>query len=187
MLLKNNMSGVQDKGRVFVESFITKLSMLMKGTTAAPAERFGETLTDEHIRGGAFVAQNEGKPAIVTEDLTNANMRLYGGAQYNRAMTEFRNVVGRARCPDIDREEIINACGVDDFHDGANVIRTACVIGMAKARDTFEPFLSQLGYRLAHILRRMLPISMYLQQKEGMSMFHVYLTTELFSFCCTTL
>jgi len=157
----------QDQGRAFVESFIGKLTQLLKGTTAAPAERFGETLHDEHIRGGAFVSASEKAPAVGTEDLTNANMRLYGGAQYNRAMSEFRSVVGKARCPDIDREEIVNACGVDDFHDGANVIRTACVIGMAKARETFEPFLNQLGYRLAHILRRMLPISMYLQQKDG--------------------
>lgn len=70
-------------------------------------------------------------------------------------------------CPEIEREEIMNACGVDDFHDGANVIRTACVVGMAKARDSLEPFLTQLGERLAHIVRRMLPISMYLLQKDG--------------------
>lgn len=70
-------------------------------------------------------------------------------------------------CPEIEREEIMNACGVDDFHDGANVIRTACVVGMAKARDSLEPYLTQLGERLAHIVRRMLPISMYLLQKDG--------------------
>lgn len=76
-------------------------------------------------------------------------------------------MVGSVRCPDVEREEIVNACGVDDFHDGANVIRTACVVGMAKARSVLEPFIQQLGYRLTHILRRMLPVSMYLQQKDG--------------------
>lgn len=75
--------------------------------------------------------------------------------------------MGSVRCPDVEREEIVNACGVDDFHDGANVIRTACVVGMAKARSVLEPFIQQLGYRLTHILRRMLPVSMYLQQKDG--------------------
>jgi hypothetical protein len=76
-------------------------------------------------------------------------------------------VMGSLRCPEVDREEIVNACGVDDFHDGANVIRTACIVGMAKARETFDPVLTQLGYRLAHVLRRMLPISMHLLQKDG--------------------
>ncbi|KAJ4836574.1 hypothetical protein Tsubulata_035499, partial [Turnera subulata] len=73
----------------------------------------------------------------------NAGMRLYGGAQYHRAMAEFRFVAGGIKCPQITREEIVNACGVEDIHDGTNYSRTACVIAVAKARDTFEPFLHQ--------------------------------------------
>jgi hypothetical protein len=42
----------QDKGRAFRESFLTKLALLLRGTVAAPADRFGETLADEHLRGG---------------------------------------------------------------------------------------------------------------------------------------
>jgi hypothetical protein len=38
-------------------------------------------------------------------------------------MTEFRTVVGAQLCPDISREEIVNACGVDDLHDGVNYVR----------------------------------------------------------------
>lgn len=75
--------------------------------------------------------------------------------------------MGQLKCPTVDREEIVNACGVDDLHDGANVIRTAVVVGTSKARETLEPFLGQLGRRLAHVLSRMLPISMYLLQKDG--------------------
>lgn len=43
---------LQDKGRVFRESFLNKLSLLLRGTVAAPSDRFGETLEDEHLRGG---------------------------------------------------------------------------------------------------------------------------------------
>ena len=50
-------------------------------------------------------------------------MRLYGGAQYHRAMAEFRLVVGSIKCPPITREEIVNACGVEDIHDGTNYSR----------------------------------------------------------------
>lgn len=50
-------------------------------------------------------------------------MRLYGGAQYHRAMAEFRFVVGGIKCPPITREEIVNACGVEDIHDGTNYSR----------------------------------------------------------------
>ena len=78
------------------------------------------------------------------ENLPNAQMRLFGGAQYHRAMAEFRNGIGQLTCPDISREEIVNACGIDDFHDGVNYTRTACVIAVSKARDVFEPFLHQV-------------------------------------------
>lgn len=43
------------------------------------------------------------------------------------------------------REEIVNACGIDDFHDGVNYTRTSCVIAVSKAKDIFEPFLHQVG------------------------------------------
>ena len=86
----------QEKGRVFRESFISKLALLLRGTVAAPPERFGETLADEHIRGGAFVGPDS-KPVIVNEQLPNSHMRLFGGAQYHRAMAEFRAGARRGR------------------------------------------------------------------------------------------
>jgi len=75
--------------------------------------------------------------------------------------------VGNVQCPVVSREDIINACGVDEVHDGVNYTRTACVIAVARARETFEPYVHQLGFRLAHIARRLLPVAMYLLQKEG--------------------
>ena len=68
----------------------------------------------------------DGKTLPVPENLPNAHMRLFGGAQYHRAMAEFRAGIGQLTCPDISREEIVNACGIDDFHDGVNYTRTAC-------------------------------------------------------------
>lgn len=35
---------------------------------------------------------------------------------------------------------------------------------MAKAREVFEPFITQLGYRLSHVLRRLLPPALFLLQ-----------------------
>lgn len=87
---------LRDKGRQFRESFLTKLTLLLRGTVAAPAERFGETLSDEHVRGGAFVGP-DGATLSLSGPLPNANMRLYGGAQFHRAMAEFRMAVGQVR------------------------------------------------------------------------------------------
>ncbi|KAK1299844.1 Dynamin-like protein ARC5 [Acorus calamus] len=156
---------LKEKGRTFHDSFLTKLSLLLKGTVVAPPDKFGETLEDERANGGTFIGTDGLQ--IPYKMMPNAGMRLYGGAQYHRAMAEFRLVVGGMKCPPITREEIVNACGVEDIHDGTNYSRTACVIAVAKARDTFEPFLHQLGVRLLHVLKRLLPIAVYLLQKDG--------------------
>ena len=50
------LPALQEKGRVFRESFLSKLQLLLRGTVAAPPERFGETLADEHIRGECCIA-----------------------------------------------------------------------------------------------------------------------------------
>ncbi|RVW42066.1 Dynamin-like protein ARC5 [Vitis vinifera] len=134
---------LKEKGRTFHDLFLTKLSLLLKGTVVAPPEKFGETLQDERVNGGAFVGTDGLQ--FPQKLIPNAGMRLYGGAQYHRAMAEFRFVVGGIKCPPITREEIVNACGVEDIHDGTNYSRTACVIAVAKARDTFEPFLHQVS------------------------------------------
>ncbi|KAK4491226.1 hypothetical protein RD792_001959 [Penstemon davidsonii] len=132
---------LKEKGRAFNDLFLTKLALLLKGTVVAPPDKFGETLQDERVNGGAFIGTDGLQ--FPQKLIPNAGMRLYGGAQYHRAMAEFRFVVGGIKCPPITREEIVNACGVEDIHDGTNYSRTACVIAVAKARDTFEPFLHQ--------------------------------------------
>ncbi|KAG5024823.1 hypothetical protein JHK86_020737 [Glycine max] len=156
---------LKEKGRAFHDMFLTKLSLLLKGTVVAPPDKFGETLQDERINGGAFIGADGVQ--FPHKLIPNAGLRLYGGAQYHRAMAEFRFLVGGIKCPPITREEIVNACGVEDIHDGTNYSRTACVIAVAKARDTFEPFLHQLGSRLLYILKRLLPISVFLLQKDS--------------------
>ncbi|TKW07227.1 hypothetical protein SEVIR_7G294000v4 [Setaria viridis] len=156
---------LKEKAQLFHDSFLTKLSLLLKGMVVAPPDKFGETLINERINGGTFTGSENFQ--LPNKMMPNAGMRLYGGAQYHRAMAEFRLVVGSIKCPPITREEIVNACGVEDIHDGTNYSRTACVIAVAKARDAFEPFLHQLGFRLLYILKRLIPISVYLLEKDG--------------------
>ncbi|KAG0605139.1 hypothetical protein M758_9G034900 [Ceratodon purpureus] len=158
-------SRLRERGRIFRDSFLAKLSLLLRGSVVAPPEKYGESLQDERVQGGAFVSPDGVQ--MPYKHVPNASMRLYGGAQYHRAMAEFRLIVGKLKCQTISREEIVNACGVEDIHDGTNYVRAACVIATSKAIDVFEPLLQQLGFRLSHILRRSLPIAFYLQQRDG--------------------
>ena len=131
-----NQDKLKEKGRQFYQHFLEKIPELLRGTLAAPPRVFGETLSHEHIRGGAFVS-NDGRPVNSENPIPNAEMRLFGGAQYHRALEEFRQIVGEVQCPQVSREDIINACGVDEVHDGVNYTRTACVIAVSRAKDTF--------------------------------------------------
>uniref|UniRef100_A0ACD5XNK6 Uncharacterized protein n=1 Tax=Avena sativa TaxID=4498 RepID=A0ACD5XNK6_AVESA len=159
-----NEAKLKEKARLFHDSFLTKLSLLLKGMVVAPPDKFGETLINKRVNGGTFTGSENFQ--LPNKMMPNAGMRLYGGAQYHRAMAEFRLVVGSIKCPPITREEIVNACGVEDIHDGTNYSRTACVIAVAKARDTFEPFLHQLSFRLLYVLKRLSPISVFLLAKD---------------------
>ncbi|KAG2433018.1 hypothetical protein HXX76_008745 [Chlamydomonas incerta] len=161
-----NPEELKDKGRAFVDAFLNRLQQLLRGTITAPADKWGETLADEHARGGSFVSGSRAL-AGAHEAVPNAAMRLYGGAQFHRAMSEFRLVVGGLGCPELSHEEIVNACGLDyeGGHDGVNYVRTACVIAVSKAKELLEPFIHQLGSRLAHVLRRLLHISLALMQQ----------------------
>ena len=161
-----NQDQLKEKGRAFYQHFLEKIPEIIRGTLAAPPRIFGETLAHEHIRGGAFV-NGDGRPCMPMQPVPNAEMRLFGGAQYHRALEEFRLIVNSVECPPVSREDIVNSCGVDEVHNGVNYTRTACVIAIARARETFEPFVHQLGFRLSHVARRLLPVAMYLLQKEG--------------------
>lgn len=43
--------------------------------------------------------------------------------------------------PPVSEDEIANAAGMGDVHDGVNFMRAACVIAVEKAKASFEPML----------------------------------------------
>jgi len=88
----------------------------------------------------------------------HADANLYGGAQYRRALREFALAVRHLSLPSVDGDEIANALGVGDAHDGADFVRASCVIAVDKARRSFEPQLQTLAERVSHVMRRLPPV-----------------------------
>ena len=94
------------------------------------------------------------------------NKRLFGGAQYWRALQEFsigatqgwssreRRIVDG----ELSDEEILNAMGFDGIHDGVNYMRAVCVTAIERGAGYFEPQLASLKTRLLHIMRRLPPL-----------------------------
>jgi hypothetical protein len=69
--------------------------------------------------------------------------------------------------PVVTEDEIANAAGVGDVHDGVNFMRAACVIAVEKAQQSFEPMLEALRHRAVHIMRRLYPVVEHIIQKTG--------------------
>ena len=69
--------------------------------------------------------------------------------------------------PAVTEDEIANAAGMGDVHDGVNFMRAACVIAMEKAKASFEPMLEALRHRSVHIMRRLFPIVEHMVRKGG--------------------
>jgi len=160
----------------FCDEFCAAVQEVIQGSVLAPPSMFGETLEQENVNAGSF--QNvQGCPTAVSDrtwerlldtEVGNMNHRLYGGAQYHRVMREFNLASKCLRLPTISEDEIANAAGMGDTHDGVNFLRAACVISLEKARTTFDPLLESLRIRMMHVMTKICPITEYMitQKRE---------------------
>jgi len=174
------------------EHFSRAVADCIQGSISAPPDYFGETLEEEQLGGGSFVnmyshgdaamgsvtgkdgSGGNGDSAavwarLVEKEVGHAKSKLYGGSQYHRSLREFASAVRHMSLPEVTADEIANAAGVNDVHDGTNYMRAACVIAVAKAQVSFDPLLEALQVRTRHIMRRLFPIVTHMLDAKGVS------------------
>ena len=120
---------------------------------------------------------------LVETEVGHKNHRLYGGSQYHRTLREFHLAAKCLRLPSIGEDEIANAAGLGESHDGVNFLHAACVIALEKARVSFEPMLYSLQIRMTHVMDRLCPVAEYML-REGRD--RAKLTTSLEEYEGTT-
>ena len=164
---------LKHSAKLYRERFMKELVNSIQGTVKASPEEFGETLEAEQMRGGSFLeldqVQSESWQRLLEVEVGNAKHKLFGGAQYHRALREFTVAVRQMRAPTVTEDEIANAAGVGDVHDGVNFMRAACVIALEKAQTSFEPMLEALRHRTVHIMRRLFPVVETMVRKGDIS------------------
>jgi len=173
-----SIDSLKKNANMFREHFARALAATIQGTISAPPGIYGETLESEQLRGGSFlgsVGETAGLSAeqwdiIVDRDVGNANARLFGGAQYHRALREFAIATQHMGLPEVTDDEIANAGGMNDVHDGTNFMRAACVIAVEKAQASFEPLLDALRIRTLHIMKRLYPVTEYMLENQGLGL-----------------
>jgi hypothetical protein len=99
---------------------------------------------------------------LIDTDVGSRENRLYGGSQYHRTLREFNLATRCLRAPTIADDEIANAVGMGESHDGVNFLHAACSISLEKARTSFEPLLNTLASRMTHVMDRVCPITEYM-------------------------
>lgn len=158
----------------FCDNFCKCLRKAIQGSITAPVRLFGETLQQEYTAVGSFHAI-KGSPMAVSvrtwdklleSEVGNTGHRLYGGSQYHRALREFHLATSCLRMPVISEDEIANAAGLGEAHDGVNFLHASCVIAVEKARQSFDPVLDMLEARMVHIMDRLCPVAEYMMQEQ---------------------
>ena len=103
---------------------------------------------------------------LVASQVGNRDHRLYGGSQYHRVLREFNLASKCLRLPTITEDEIANAAGVGDTHDGVNFLRASCVIALEKARISFDPLLDALRLRMTHVMGKLCNIGQFMMKHK---------------------
>lgn len=104
---------------------------------------------------------------LLQSEVGNVQHKLYGGAQYHRVLREFNLATRCLRLPTITEDEIANAAGIGETHDGVNFLRAACVIALEKAQISFDPLLDSLRLRISHIMGRLCPVGEYMIRQKA--------------------
>ena len=104
---------------------------------------------------------------LLQAEVGNTQHKLYGGSQYHRVLREFNLATRCLRLPTITEDEIANAAGIGETHDGVNFLRAACVIALEKAQISFDPLLDSLRLRISHIMGRLCPVSEYMIRRKA--------------------
>jgi GTPase SAR1 family protein len=156
----------------FCDEFCQNLRKALQGTIVAPTTLFGETLEQETLQGGSFHdvcpmgVTDRTWDRLVETDVGNRDHKLYGGSQYHRALREFHLATRCLRFPTITEDEIANAAGIGETHDGVNFLHASCTIALEKARVSFEPMLGRLQMRLMHVMNRLGPVTEYMLREN---------------------
>jgi hypothetical protein len=142
-----------------------------------PAEFVLSSVFNTDVQGCPMSVSDRTWEHLLVTEVGNTQHRLYGGSQYHRVLREFNLATRCLRLPTITEDEIANAAGIGETHDGVNFLRAACVIALEKAQISFDPLLDALRLRISHIMGRLCPVSEYMirQKQERKSVASQYL------------
>ena len=168
------LMALKDRAVNYVEMFSGMLVRLLNGSVQGDPDRYGQTLQEEKeshelMREEATSALF--RPATVTPDITDVDLKIYGGAQYRRAVEEFlwlSKNIGVSFRDHVTPSQVAASLGFSS--PTAFALEKAAVdIVQCKAGVFLRPLTESVISRASLIIKRLFPIAMQcLQESAGM-------------------
>jgi len=81
--------------------------------------------------------------------------RLYGGQQFKRLLSVFKEVVSNTEIREISLDEVATAAGVNKINNVPNYTWAACELASQESKQALLPLLKQLNKRCVYIMKRL--------------------------------
>jgi len=165
-----NADNLKSSAYSYCDDFTSALRDAIQGSIIAPSSEFGQSLEKEHTLLGSFhdapnchmAIPSSSYHTFLHHEVGQTQHRLYGGSAYHRVIREFDFASRCLRLPLITPDEIANAAGMGENHDGVDLLRAACIISLDKAKLTFDPLVVALNTRLKHVMVQLFPVVDYI-------------------------
>ncbi|XP_020575233.1 dynamin-related protein 5A [Phalaenopsis equestris] len=146
----SDISHLRKSAMLHTASICTHVGALIDGAADPAPEQWGKSSVEEQQESG-FGSWPGVNTAVKPP---NCNLRLYGGAAFERVMHEFRCATYSIECPPVSREKVANILLAHAGRGGGGgVVEAAAEIARAAARAWFAPILDTACERLAFVLR----------------------------------
>lgn len=134
----------------YASAWVSTISSLLNRNLIGRPALNGQTLAEECMGDDAFASWNDANMERLELDrnkVGGAQDKLYGAAQFERLLREFRMVVGEAVNIEISPDEAATALGSIRSDSAPDVAWAACYLVHQKCSFLFPPLVQQLVAR----------------------------------------
>ncbi|KAK8938420.1 Dynamin-related protein 5A [Platanthera zijinensis] len=152
----SDVSHLRKSAMLHAASICTHVGSLIDGAADPAPEQWGKTTIEEQEESG-FGSW----PGVATAiKPANSDLRLYGGAAFERVMYEFRCATYSIECPPVSREKVANILLAHAGRGGGGgLVEAAAEIARAAARAWLAPILETACERLAFVLKSLFDLA----------------------------
>ncbi|KAI0491571.1 hypothetical protein KFK09_025831 [Dendrobium nobile] len=152
----SDISHLRKSAMLHAASICTHVGALIEGAADPAPEQWGKSTVEEQQESGF----GSWPGVIAAVKPPNCNLRLYGGAAFERVMHEFRCATYSIECPPVSREKVANILLAHAGRGGGGgIVEAAAEIARAAARAWFAPILDTACERLAFVLRSLFDLA----------------------------